>query len=208
MLLLRQFHGSRKIILMYMPEVTMRIPSSSPIFTKQEMIAGVTKIFATYAIKSATFIGHSFGTTCISWFVNDVPTLVQSAYFIDPVCFLLNEPDVCYNFMYRRPQNAIQIVFAYFAGKELGISTVLARHFWWYYATKSGLITSHSPKYCRTRQRFGSGKMIRLFMHRVCTITFRNMGLKLLTGPVSIMVGLFSTFVRGLMWLTLCRVRM
>jgi pimeloyl-ACP methyl ester carboxylesterase len=129
--LYRNFRFDRKILLMYMPEVASRVPSSNRIFTKDEMIVGVTQLFDQHGIKNATFIGHSFGTTCMAWFVNEAPWLVHSCYFIDPVCFLLNEPDVCFNFMYRTPTNPLQLIFYYFAGRELGISTVLARHFWW-----------------------------------------------------------------------------
>lgn len=135
-LLFKNFSTTHKIILMYMPEIAMRTPSSSRIFTKHDMFNCVSEIFNKHRIrKGATFIGHSFGTVIMAWFLNERKEFVNGCYFLDPVCFRLNEPDVCFNFMYRTPQNAIQLIFSYFAGKELGISTVLSRHFWWYIVT-------------------------------------------------------------------------
>ena len=62
---------------------------------------------------------------------------VSVATFLDPVCFLLIKPDagppalrsvafrsceVCYNFMYRQPQTATQLLMHYFVARELFIA--------------------------------------------------------------------------------------
>jgi len=51
--------------------------------------------------------------------------------FIDPVCFLLIKPDVCFNFMYREPADPTQLLINYFLAKELYIAHSLSRNFFW-----------------------------------------------------------------------------
>jgi hypothetical protein len=63
---------------------------------------------------NATFVVHSFGSLVLSWLIARAPTLVAAAVLLDPVSLLLQEPDVAYNFIYRRPTNAIQWFFKYF----------------------------------------------------------------------------------------------
>merc|ERR1711920_481510 len=58
--------------------------------------------------------------------------MVQMATFIDPVCFLLVKPDVCYNFVYRRPQTPLHLLINYFAARELFIANSLSRNFFWF----------------------------------------------------------------------------
>ncbi|KAI8903583.1 hypothetical protein EDD86DRAFT_96895 [Gorgonomyces haynaldii] len=130
--MLTRYRYDRRIILLHMPEIGQRIPNTSPIFSKQEFVQGIQDIFKVHQIQKATFIGHSFGTICLAWIVNDCPQLVDACYFSDPVCFQLQEPDVCFNFVYRQPSNFFQIIVWFFAAREIGISSVLSRHFWWY----------------------------------------------------------------------------
>merc|ERR1711879_41480 len=51
----------------------------------------------------------------------------------DPVCFLLAQPDVAFNFMYRRPSNPFTLMVAHFVRWELFSANVLMRHFYWYH---------------------------------------------------------------------------
>ena len=114
------------------PEICMRFPSASPIFSKVQFLDAIKSVFAQHQVDAASFIAHSFGTFWLAWLVNDAPELVDGAYFSDPVCFLLSEADVCFNFLYRHPNNFFQWVVWYYAGRETGIATVLCRHFNWY----------------------------------------------------------------------------
>lgn len=51
--------------------------------------------------------------------------------FIDPICFSLFEPYVVYNFVYRTPHKLGHLWMFYFVCREMGISYVVSRHFWW-----------------------------------------------------------------------------
>jgi len=44
-------------------------------------------------------VGHSFGTVCSGWLIKYTPEIVGQAVFLDPVCFFLWLPDICYNFL-------------------------------------------------------------------------------------------------------------
>ncbi|ORY78231.1 hypothetical protein BCR37DRAFT_350456 [Protomyces lactucae-debilis] len=82
-----------------------------------------------------TVLSHSFGSIPHAWLLKQSPCLAQQAkahVMVDPICFRLWESDVCYNFLYRRPRNAMQLIMSYFVGKELGISYTLHRAFFWY----------------------------------------------------------------------------
>ncbi len=80
----------------------------------------------------AMFVGHSFGTIVSGWVSKRRPHLVHGLCMIDPVVFLLNKPDVCYNFCYKQPESAGQLAIHYFASTELYILHTMRRHFWWW----------------------------------------------------------------------------
>eukprot|EP00913_Durusdinium_trenchii_P006896 g6487.t1 len=80
----------------------------------------------------AHFVGHSFGSIVVAWMCRNAKETVSVATFLDPVCFLLIKPDVCYNFMYREPQTATQLLMHYFVARELYIAHSLSRNFFWY----------------------------------------------------------------------------
>jgi len=50
---------------------------------------------------------------------------------VDPVCFALWEPDLIYNFLYKRPSGPMHRLCQYFVAKDLLVSYTLFRNFWW-----------------------------------------------------------------------------
>ncbi|EJU06079.1 hypothetical protein DACRYDRAFT_112859 [Dacryopinax primogenitus] len=77
------------------------------------------------------FLSHSNGTIAHAWMMKDHPTLLRRSCFVDPVTFCLWEGDVCYNFVYRTPSCAMELLMWYFVGSELGVANALQRHFVW-----------------------------------------------------------------------------
>ena len=59
------------------------------------------------------------------------PEAIYKSCFVDPVTFCSWEGDVCYNFIYRKCSNAIELLMSYFVGTELGVANLLQRHFDW-----------------------------------------------------------------------------
>ncbi|CAF1449162.1 unnamed protein product [Adineta steineri] len=127
----KRFSHNRRIILISMRCVTMRYPSLKDIPNMSETTESIKLIFDHYKMKKAIFIGHSYGTACLSWIVQKCPQYISRLIFIDPICFALFEPYVVYNFVYRTPYKLGHLYMYYFVCREMGISHVIGRHFWW-----------------------------------------------------------------------------
>lgn len=128
--LLRKVDPSRCVFLVSLPHISMRIKEDVPSCT--EMVACLSDMLASWGFHSAHFVGHSFGSVLLAWMVKRAPAFVSRATFIDPVCFLLVKPDVCYNFMYREPSTPTQLLTHYFVARELYIAHSLSRNFFWF----------------------------------------------------------------------------
>merc|ERR1712070_1181567 len=81
---------------------------------------------------SACFIAHSYGTVELSWPLRHRRDIVSKMIFIDPVCFLLSQPDVAFNVLYRQPHNWFMTVAANAVAWELYTANTLKRNFVWY----------------------------------------------------------------------------
>mmetsp|Transcript_2165 Transcript_2165/g.3193 ORF Transcript_2165/g.3193 Transcript_2165/m.3193 type:complete len:483 (-) Transcript_2165:147-1595(-) len=115
----------------------IRIPHINPSLTKvapsrSEMMESFEQIIAKHKIARACFVGHSFGTCCVSWMAKHHPEIVAQAVFLDPVCFLLFLPDVAFNTLYRVPRSFSEWLVAVGVAKEPTVAHFLRRHFWWY----------------------------------------------------------------------------
>uniref|UniRef100_A0A7S2NA63 AB hydrolase-1 domain-containing protein n=1 Tax=Alexandrium andersonii TaxID=327968 RepID=A0A7S2NA63_9DINO len=121
--------SDRSFFLISLPHISMRIKEEVPSST--EMVACLSDMLSSWGFKSAHFVGHSFGSLPLAWMARKAPGFVSTLTFIDPVCFLLVKPDVCYNFMYRRPADPTQLLINYFLAKELYIAHSLSRNFFW-----------------------------------------------------------------------------
>jgi len=120
----------KTFFLISLPHISMRITDIVP--SCGELVASLSDMLASWGFASAHFVGHSFGSLPLAWMARKAPQCVTSMTFIDPVCFLLVKPDVCYNFMYRQPADPCQLLMNYFISKELYIAHSLSRNFFWY----------------------------------------------------------------------------
>ena len=92
----------------------------------------------------AVFFGHSLGTAILASIVKSYPTLIGGAMFVDPICFLLYQKDVVYNFLYacpaplrHGPRQALhasywfRFALHYLLKLEPTIQSAFRREFWW-----------------------------------------------------------------------------
>lgn len=128
--LLRQMPKGKDIFLVSLPHISMRIKEDVP--SSAEMVACLRDMLLSWDHTSAHFVGHSFGSIVVAWMCRNAQETVAVATFLDPVCFLLIKPDVCYNFMCRQPETATQLLMHYFVARELYIAHSLSRNFFWY----------------------------------------------------------------------------
>ncbi|CAF0812700.1 unnamed protein product [Rotaria sp. Silwood1] len=140
----KEFSRRHRIILISMRCICMRYPSLKDIPNMYETVDSIQLIFDYYRLKKAIFIGHSYGTACLSWIVQKCPQYISRLIFLDPICFALFEPYVVYNFVYRIPYQLGHLYMYYFVCRELGISYVISRHFWW---TQNNLFIEQIPSY-------------------------------------------------------------
>ncbi|ORX97333.1 alpha/beta-hydrolase [Basidiobolus meristosporus CBS 931.73] len=118
------------IFLVELPYVSMRFIEEAP--SMEELGREVENMLEAHGFRNACFIGHSLGSMVVSWMVNNHLKRVKSAIFIDPICFLLFNPSVAYNFVYRVPKTAREYFLHYYASKELFISNFISRYFIWF----------------------------------------------------------------------------
>lgn len=81
---------------------------------------------------AVSVVGHSFGTILSAWLLRAHPSLVSHLTLLDPVSLLLGLPDVAFNFLHKKPDRLSAGVIRLMASRELTVSHMLHRHFWWY----------------------------------------------------------------------------
>jgi len=134
--------SGRTTVLFEAPQITMALGTFEPP-SRAETLAVVDRICAKHHIGGFAVAGHSFGSIPAGWIATAMPWRVGQAIFLDPVCFLLILPDVCYNFLYAPPRGWTSTLFRYAAAREVTVNNALHRHFWWYEVSRE----SH-PMYC------------------------------------------------------------
>jgi pimeloyl-ACP methyl ester carboxylesterase len=144
------FHGITPGWLVYLPSVFAiigcrptllidldAIKINSLVFdmpTESDFVDGVTNAidlhFGTAA--KVSIVGHSFGTISSTWFLRHKSCRVAHLTLIDPVSLLLGLPDVAHNFLHKVPDSIIKLIMRLMASREITVSNMLHRHFWWY----------------------------------------------------------------------------
>ncbi|KAI8609171.1 hypothetical protein BC830DRAFT_1152080 [Chytriomyces sp. MP71] len=127
-------HPTQPILFIELAHISMRLDATVP--THSETLHSLYRIplahgLRTFEDQPATWIGHSLGSVVCSWVILDHPSWVRGAVFVDPVVFGLWESDVCFNFLYRKPRTALELLMWYYVSQELHISYSIRRNFWW-----------------------------------------------------------------------------
>lgn len=127
--------------------------------THRETVDGIENFLDIhgYSKSQCSFIGHSLGSTVVTWIIKHKPFLINHAIFLDPVCFLLHYPNVAYNFVYRKPKSAVQLLLWWFASRELYVSWTLARCFYWYHNV---LFVDEIPSHVKTEVVLGDNDTV------------------------------------------------
>lgn len=113
------------------PHISMTWEAFEPP-TKQQTLAAIDGICKRHGFSQVIAAGHSFGSIPAGWLATGRPWLVAQCVFVEPVCFLLCFPDVCYNFLYRPPTTIMEFLIYYFVATEATVNNTLKRHFRWH----------------------------------------------------------------------------
>ena len=132
--------GNRHVFLLVLPFVSMNLVEHVP--TAKDTVEALKTAFIRLsspepeasppaAPPKVIFIGHSYGSLLASWFVKSYPHMLLSVVLVDPICFLLFTPHLCFNFLYRPPVSPMHHMLNFFVARELYIAHTLHRHFFW-----------------------------------------------------------------------------
>jgi pimeloyl-ACP methyl ester carboxylesterase len=138
-LLIRDIILSDKDVGMVIVEVlpiSMRIiPLTGLDWRPTDFCDSLHEILRAHNIEQFVLIGHSYGTFLSAHILRD-PILeprVSSVVLIDPIPFLLFQPFLVHNFVYRVPGawRANEWMIWYFSSRDISVAALLQRHFFW-----------------------------------------------------------------------------
>jgi pimeloyl-ACP methyl ester carboxylesterase len=134
---------SREVFLVELPEIAQA--GSETVLSPDAMVEAITGMLSAFGHKKACFVAHSYGTFVLSWIQRARPDIVAKLVLIDPVSLLLVQPDVAFNFMYRRTNNSVLMNVVQFLRYELFSANVIMRHFYWHH---NCLWKDELPQHC------------------------------------------------------------
>jgi len=76
--------------------------SRNSILTPTAATSTLTAMLASRGFLKATFLGHSYGTSWLSYMCKYASHAVSAVIFLDPICFCLHHPDLTKSFVYHR----------------------------------------------------------------------------------------------------------
>ncbi|KAF1962634.1 hypothetical protein CC80DRAFT_541788 [Byssothecium circinans] len=123
--------GEIGIIAVELMPISFRI--TSPILDRDEICRQINAILEKHGWDKVVLVSHSYGSVITTHLLQNSITAakVGPMLLIDPVTFLLHLPDVCYNFMARKPRRANEHQLHYYACTDMMVSHTLGRHFFW-----------------------------------------------------------------------------
>jgi len=116
-------------LLFEMPWIAMNPFAEVP--SSLEYARWVSEALQEHGVQRCVAVGHSFGSLPVAWLVRNYPNQISRCVLVDPVCMLLNLPDVCVNFLYKHPRTLFSKVIRYVGAREFGVARCLMRHFYW-----------------------------------------------------------------------------
>jgi pimeloyl-ACP methyl ester carboxylesterase len=95
----------RPIMLPEIPYVSAFRPFQSPhgVLAPAVVCSTMTAMLASHGFLTATWIGHSYGTSWLSYMCKYAPRFVSALLFLDPICFCLHFPYLTKQFVYLKP---------------------------------------------------------------------------------------------------------
>lgn len=76
--------------------------SRKSILTPHAVVATITAMLASHGHMKATFVGHSYGTSWLSYMCKYAKDTLAAVLFLDPICFCLHHPCLTKSFVYHR----------------------------------------------------------------------------------------------------------
>lgn len=95
------------LIVLEIPSVSLHIAPNVPSIDAH--VSATRDILDKHGFDKAVFIGHSFGSSIVSWVVQNMPERVAGSVFMDPVVFMLHLTDTLNNWTYEPVANKVNL---------------------------------------------------------------------------------------------------
>lgn len=92
----------------------------------------MTAMLATHGFSKATFTGHSYGTSWLSYTCKFAPSAVAAILFLDPICFCLHYSLLTKSFVYHRPDPG---TISFMIRTDMIVNWTIQRAFPWAWIT-------------------------------------------------------------------------
>lgn len=122
--------SGRAIFLPEIPYVSGFRPWQSPnaVLSPAVVASTMTAILATHGYLRGAFVGHSYGTSWLSYMIKYSPNAIAAALFLDPICFCLHVPRLTKQFVYHRPDPGS---INYMVRTDVTVNWTIQRSFPW-----------------------------------------------------------------------------
>jgi len=102
--------------------------SRHAVLTPPAVTSTLTAMLATHGHVQACFVGHSYGTSWLSYMCKYAPHAVASVVFLDPICFCLHDSKLTKSFVYQQndPGSTSSMVMT-----DLNVIWTIQRNFPW-----------------------------------------------------------------------------
>jgi len=122
--------SGRPLFLPEIPYVSGFRPWQSPnsILPPAAVTSTLSAMLATHGYLSAAFIGHSYGTSWLSYVCKYAPSVVEAVLFLDPICFCLHYACLTKHFVYHRADPGST---SYMIRTDVMINWTIQRSFPW-----------------------------------------------------------------------------
>lgn len=126
----RFLESGRPILLPEIPYVSGFRPWLGPnaVLPPAAVASTMTTMLASHGFLKGTFVGHSYGTSWVSYMCKYAPTAIAAAVFIDPICFCLHVPHLTKKFVYHRPDPGN---ISYMVRTDVTVNWTIQRSFPW-----------------------------------------------------------------------------
>jgi len=100
---------------------------------KDDLCAEILSILEKHNWDRFVLAAISYGTVISSQMLKNVEIAprIGPILFIDPIPFLIHQPDLVYNFLYRLPRKPSEHQLYYFASTDMGVAHTLTRRMFW-----------------------------------------------------------------------------
>jgi pimeloyl-ACP methyl ester carboxylesterase len=120
----------RPILLPEIPYVSGFRPWLSPlsVLSPGSVVSTMTAMLASHGFMRGTWVGHSYGTSWLSYMVKFARHAVASLVFLDPICFCLHVPRLTKQFVYSKPDPG---TVSYIVRTDIIVNWTIQRSFPW-----------------------------------------------------------------------------